>query len=63
MTIMDRRTFMRRSAVASGGLAAMGPLGALGARAAHGAPPPAAAGYGPLVLKGDLFLRAAFNTR
>jgi len=61
MAIMDRRTFMRRSAAAGGGLAAMGPLGALSARAAHGAPPSAAEGYGPLVPKGDLALPAEFN--
>ncbi len=61
MAIMDRRTFVQRSAVAAGGVAAMGPLGALSARAAHGAPPSAAEGYGPLVPKGDLALPAAFN--
>ena len=60
MAIMDRRTFVQRSAVAAGGVAAMGPLGALSARAAHGAPP-SAEGYGPLVPKGDLALPAAFN--
>ncbi|MBA3305126.1 MAG: DUF839 domain-containing protein, partial [Thermoleophilaceae bacterium] len=58
---MDRRTFMRRSAAAGGGLAAMGPLGALSAQTAHGAPPSAATGYGPLVPKGDLALPAEFN--
>ena len=61
MAMMDRRTFLRRSAAAGGGLAAMGPLGALGARTAHGAPPSAAAGYGPLVPKGELALPAEFN--
>ncbi len=39
VAIMDRRTFMQRSAAAGGGLAAMGPLSALAARTAHGAPP------------------------
>ena len=53
---MVRRTFLRRSAYAGGALAAMQPLGILGARTAHGQPPPAAAGYGPLVPKGDLAL-------
>jgi len=61
MAIMDRRTFVQRSAAAAGGVAAMGPLGALSARAAHGAPPSAAEGYGPLVPKGDLALPAEFN--
>jgi len=61
MAIMDRRTFVQRSAVAAGGVAAMGPLGALSARAAHGAPPSAAEGYGPLVPKGELLLPAEFN--
>ena len=37
------------------------PLGALGARVAEGQAPSAAAGYGPLVPKGELFLPAAFN--
>ena len=38
-----------------------GPLGALGARAARGEAPPATAGYGPLVPKGDLALPAEFD--
>jgi secreted PhoX family phosphatase len=38
-----------------------GPLHRLGARTAEGQAPPAAAGYGPLVPKGDLRLPAAFN--
>jgi secreted PhoX family phosphatase len=58
---MVRRTFLRRSAYAGGALAAMQPLGILGARTAHGQPPPAAAGYGPLVPKGDLALPPEFN--
>jgi secreted PhoX family phosphatase len=61
MAIMDRRTFLRRSAAAGGALAAMGPLGALSARTAYGAPPSASPGYGPLIPKGDLALPAEFN--
>jgi secreted PhoX family phosphatase len=61
MTQVDRRTFLQRGAIVGGGLVAMGPLHALGARAAAGSPPPAVTGYGPLVDKGDLFLPAAFN--
>jgi secreted PhoX family phosphatase len=48
-------------ALALGGVGKQGPLHALGARAAMGEAPPAAAGYGPLVPKGDLRLPAAFN--
>ncbi len=58
---LDRRTFLRRSAVVSAGLVAAGPLHVLGARTALGAPPSASGGYGPLVDKGELFLPAAFN--
>ena len=39
----------------------LGPLHALGVRAAAGEQPVRVAGYGPLVLKGDLWLPAAFN--
>ncbi len=61
MTTIDRRSFLRRSAILGGGLAAMGPLHALGARVALGDPPPRVTGYGPLVPKGDLALPAQFN--
>jgi len=57
---MDRRTFLRRSAVAGGGLAALGPLSAYYAQSASGAVTQAT-GYGPLVNKGDLWLPAEFN--
>jgi secreted PhoX family phosphatase len=57
---MDRRTFLHRTAFA-GGSVFLGPLHALGARVAAGERPPHVAGYGPLVLKGDLWLPAAFN--
>jgi uncharacterized protein len=59
---MDRRTFLRRSAAASG-LALAGPFQALSARAASGAGLRRTAGYGPLVPKGDLMLPAEFNYR
>jgi secreted PhoX family phosphatase len=57
---MDRRTFLHRAAFA-GGSVFLGPLHALGARVAAGERPPRVVGYGPLVLKGDLWLPAAFN--
>ena len=57
---MDRRTFLHRSALV-GGSVILGPLHALGARVAAGEPPPRIVGYGPLFLKGDLWLPAAFN--
>jgi uncharacterized protein len=58
---MVRRTFLRRSAIAGGALAAAGPLGVLTARTPAAAPPPSSTGYGPLVPKGDLALPAEFN--
>jgi secreted PhoX family phosphatase len=58
---MDRRTFLRRSAVTGGGLALLSPFQVLGARKASGAPLPRTIGYGPLVSKGDLALPAEFN--
>lgn len=58
-TALDRRTFLRRSAIL-GSLAAAGPFHALGLRVANGAPPPSSAGYGPLVPKGDLALPHEF---
>lgn len=61
MATMDRKNFLRRGAVAGGGLAALGPLSAYYARTAEGAPAPASLGYGPLVNKGDLWLPAAFE--
>ena len=59
MAVLSRRSFMKRSGAV--GLVAAGPLGALSARGAYAARPSAAGGYGPLVLKGDLYLPAAFN--
>ena len=57
---MHRRSFLHRGALAGGALF-LGPLHAIGARAATGRPPLEAAGYGPLVLKGDLWLPLEFN--
>ena len=54
---MDRRTFLRGSAIVEGAAGLMGPLKALGVRTASGAARALAAGYGGLVDKGDLFLR------
>jgi secreted PhoX family phosphatase len=58
---MDRRTFLRSSAMLGGSLAFAGPFHALGVRVASGAPPVRIAGYGPLVPKGELMLPAAFD--
>ena len=60
---MDRRTFLRRSAVVGGGLAFVSPFEALGISAASGAPLMRTTGYGPLVPKGELALPADFNYR
>lgn len=61
MATVSRRSFLKRSSAIGGGLAAAGPLGMLSARTAGAAPPPASAGYGPLVPKGDLRLPAEFS--
>jgi uncharacterized protein len=58
-TTMDRRGFMRRGAALGGGLASLGPLSAYYARTAAGATA-ASPGYGPLILKGDLWLPPGF---
>jgi secreted PhoX family phosphatase len=60
-TTMDRRTFVRRAAVFGGAVAAIGPLEAFYARTAAAGARQVTTGYGPLVLKGDLFLPAEFN--
>jgi uncharacterized protein len=59
-TTMDRRAFVRQAAILGGGLAALGPLSAFYARTAAGARLQTS-GYGPLVLKGDLWLPADFD--
>ncbi len=60
-TLMNRRTFLNRTA-AVGGLAMMGPLHALGLRAAQGQSSPRVTGYGALVPKGpELALPPEFN--
>lgn len=58
---MNRRNFIKGSAVLGGALAALGPFQALSARRTLGAPLPPGQGYGPLVNKGDLWLPADFN--
>ncbi len=64
LTTMDRRTFVRHSAVAGGGLAAGSGLYVLGVNA-HGQASGQDEGYGPLVPKSDgqstLMLPAEFN--
>jgi secreted PhoX family phosphatase len=59
MSTISRRRFLQ-GAAALGGAVAAGPFGALGRIGSAGALE-AAAGYGPLVNKGDLWLPAAFN--
>lgn len=58
---IDRRTFLRRSAVLAATVAGMGPLHALGLRTARGQALEETTGYGPLVNKGELWLPAEFN--
>lgn len=58
---MDRRSFLRRSALFGGSLAFAGPFHSLGVRVASGAPPLRTVGYGPLVNKGELALPAVFD--
>ena len=56
---MDRRMFLRSTL--AGAAMAVSPFQGLAARAAFGQPPASAPGYGPLVLKGDLWLPEDFN--
>ncbi|MDQ4063034.1 MAG: PhoX family protein [Actinomycetota bacterium] len=59
---ISRRAFLGLGGATAAALMLSGsPLGVLGARLAEGQAPSAAAGYGPLVPKGELFLPAAFN--
>jgi len=58
---MNRRSFMKGSAVFGGALAALGPFQALSARRVLGAALAKSEGYGPLVNKGDLWLPIDFN--
>jgi uncharacterized protein len=58
---MDRRNFMKSSAVFGSALMALGPFQALSARRALGKPLAPSEGYGPLVNKGHLWLPAEFN--
>jgi hypothetical protein len=58
---MNRRSFIKSSAVFGGALAALGPFQALSARRSLGASTSQSGGYGPLVNKGDLWLPVDFN--
>ena len=58
---MNRRNFLKGSAVFGGALAALGPFQALSARRVLGAAIAKNDGYGPLVNKGDLWLPVDFN--
>ena len=58
---MNRRNFIKGSAVFGGALAALGPFQALSARRVLGAAMTKSQGYGPLVNKGDLWLPMDFN--
>lgn len=59
---MDRRTFLKRSAVVTGGLVIAGPLQTYAQNAARAAPT-ADPGYGPLTERGDLALPDGFDYR
>ena len=58
---MNRRNFLKGSAVFGGAMAALGPFQALSARRVLGASIAKTEGYGPLVNKGDLWLPIDFN--
>jgi secreted PhoX family phosphatase len=58
---MDRRNFIKSSAVFGGALAALGPFHALSARRALGNTLQQSEGYGALVNKGHLWLPPEFN--
>lgn len=58
---MNRRNFLKGTAVFGGALAALGPFQALSARRVLGAPNAKSEGYGPLVNKGALWLPVDFN--
>jgi len=61
MTQVDRRTFLRRSAAVTGGLAVAGPLQAFAARNALGQAAEGESPFGPLVNMGDLSLPRGFR--
>jgi secreted PhoX family phosphatase len=58
---MNRRSFIKGSAVFGGTLTALGPFQAMSARRVLGAAIAKNEGYGPLVNKGDLWLPSEFN--
>lgn len=59
---MDRRTFLKRSALFAGGLTIVGPLQAYAQNIENGEPV-ADPGYGPLTDQGDLALPDGFSSR
>ncbi|MDQ3994219.1 MAG: PhoX family protein [Actinomycetota bacterium] len=59
--MLDRRAFLHRAAVFTGGLASMGAFQSLAAREAYGSHRPTTTGYGPLAPKGELALPVEFN--
>ena len=58
---MNRRTFLKRSALVSGGLTFTSPFHSLGLRAAQRGALTRVPGYGPLFPQGDLALPAGFH--
>ena len=64
MGVIDRRTFLRRGAIAVGSVAIAGPLQAHATRAQAGSPT-RTQGYGPLTATpgGELMLPAGFQVR
>jgi secreted PhoX family phosphatase len=57
----SRRQFLKQSALVGGALSVLGPFHSLGFKQGLAAQPTPAAGYGPLVNKGPLWLPAEFN--
>lgn len=58
---LDRRAFLKQGIVFGGALATMSPFQSLAAQSILDAPLVQSGGYGPLVLKGDIWLPQDFN--